>query len=180
MVCATDFQRIEDEESMMNSENIPNGKPVLDDRQRAVARELQGDIPVASRPYREIAEKIGMTEAEVISIVTDLLNGGAIRKIGAIVRHRQAGYLHNVMVVWAVPENRIEEIGRKFSAFPEVTHCYERKPLFDGRYSLFTMVHLHKKEDESLLQRMSELSGITDFNVLESIEEFKKKSMEYF
>jgi len=180
MVCGADFQQGADWESIMNSENRPDAKPVLDDRQRAVARELQGDIPVVGRPYREVAETIGMTEDEVIAIAADLLDRGIIRKIGAIVRHRQAGYLHNVMVVWAVPDGRIEEIGRRFSAFPEVTHCYERKPLFDGRYSLFTMVHLHSQKDESLLKEMSELSGITDFKVLQSLEEFKKKSMEYF
>jgi hypothetical protein len=42
------------------------------------------------------------------------------------------------------------------------------------------MVHLHGKEDESLLKAMSGQSGISDFVALPSVEEFKKKSMEYF
>jgi DNA-binding Lrp family transcriptional regulator len=164
----------------MKNETKPGEKSDLDGTQKAVAGELQGDIPVVEQPFLSIAEKLGLTEDKVLSTAAGLLKGGAIRKIGAVVRHRQAGYLHNVMVVWAVPPEKIEEVGKHFSTFPEVTHCYERSPCFNGRYSLFTMVHLHKKEDESLLRKMAEQSGVPDFRVLESIEEFKKKSMEYF
>ena len=148
--------------------------------ERAVARELQGDIPTVERPFQQIADRIGITENEALAAAASLLKSGAIRKIGAILRHRQAGFTHNIMVAWAVPEGRVEEAGKLFSTFSEVTHCYERAPSFLNRYNLFTMVHLHGKEDESLLKMMSEQSGISDFIALPSIEEFKKKSMEYF
>lgn len=148
--------------------------------ERAVARELQGDIPTVERPFQQIADKIGITENGAIAVAASLLESGAIRKIGAILRHRQAGFTHNIMVAWAIPPNNVEEIGRLFSTFSEVTHCYERSPSFLNRYNLFTMVHLRGKEDESLLKMMSGQSGISDFIALPSIEEFKKKSMEYF
>ncbi len=152
----------------------------LTDTERAVARELQGDIPTVERPFQQIADKIGITENEVLTAAASLIRSGAIRKIGAILRHRQAGFTHNIMVAWAIPSNQVEEIGRLFSTFSEVTHCYERSPSFLNRYNLFTMVHLHGKEDESLLKMMSGQSGISDFVALPSVEEFKKKSMEYF
>lgn len=152
----------------------------LTDVERAVARELQGDIPTVERPFQQIADNIGITEHEAIAATASLLERGAIRKIGAILRHRQAGFTHNIMVAWAIPPRKVEEIGRLFSTFSEVTHCYERSPSFLNRYNLFTMIHLHGKEDESLLKTMSGQSGIADFVALPSIEEFKKKSMEYF
>jgi siroheme decarboxylase len=161
-------------------ERKPDRSLGLSPKQTEVARQLQGDIPLAGRPFQRIAEKIGLTEGEVLSITGNLREQGIIRKFGAIVRHQRVGYAHNVMVIWAVPPPRLNEVGEKFSAFAEVTHCYERTPPFAAGYNLFTMVHLRKAVDEELLRKMAEVSGVPDFKVLRSLEEFKKKSMEYF
>jgi len=145
-----------------------------------VARCLQGDIPLQSRPFERIAQQIGLTEAEVLSVAGELKRQGIIRKFGAILRHQLAGYRHNVMVLWAVASDRCEEAGNRLATFSEVTHCYERTPPFAGKYNLFTMVHFRRRTDEALLARMAEASGIDDFRVLTSLEEFKKSSMGYF
>jgi DNA-binding Lrp family transcriptional regulator len=146
----------------------------------AVARRLQGSIPLAERPFQKIAEEVGLTEAKVLEIAGDLRARGIIRKFGAIVRHQLAGYTHNVMVVWAVPPERLEEVGKRLASFPEITHCYERAPAFEGRYTLFTMVHLRQDADHGLLGRIAASAGGFDYKLLRSIEEFKKVSMEYF
>jgi len=145
-----------------------------------VCRRIQGDIPLAERPFQVVAEEIGLTEGDVLSIAGRLREQGIIRKFGAIVRHQRAGYTHNVMVVWAIPPGECEVAGKRLATFPEITHCYERTPTFADRYNLFTMVHFRKKTDEALLQEMAAAVGISDFKVLRSIEEFKKNSMEYF
>ena len=41
-------------------------------------------------------------------------------------RHQDLGYVANAMIVWQVPEDRIESVGRIMAGFPEVTHCYQR------------------------------------------------------
>lgn len=152
----------------------------LTPREAAVARLIQGDLPLTGRPFQRIAETIGLTEEEVLSIAGGLRKRGIIRKIGAIVRHQKVGYTHNVMVVWAAPPARAEAAGRALSSFAEVTHGYERTPPFAGRYNLFTMVHFRNETDEALLREMASAAGIEDFRVLRSVEEFKKNSMEYF
>jgi siroheme decarboxylase len=152
----------------------------LSPREADVARQIQGDIPLTGRPFQRIGETIGLTEGEVLSIAGSLRKRGIIRKIGAIVRHQKVGYTHNVMVVWAAPPARAEEAGKALSSFAEVTHCYERTPPFAGRYNLFTMVHFRNETDEALLREMASAAGVADFRVLQSLEEFKKNSMEYF
>jgi DNA-binding Lrp family transcriptional regulator len=92
-----------------------------------------------------------MTESGVIAAAASLLERGAIRKIGAILRRRQAGFTENIMVSWAVPCAKVEEVGGLFSAFSGITPCYERPSSFLNRYNPFTTAHLHGKEDESLL-----------------------------
>lgn len=146
----------------------------------AVARRLQGSIPLAERPFQKIAEEIGLTEAEVLAIAGGLRARGIIRKFGAIVRHQLAGYTHNVMVVWAVPPEQLDDVGKRLALFPEITHCYERIPAFEGRYTLFTMVHLRQDADRNLLGKIAAAAGGLDYKLLRSIQEFKKVSMEYF
>jgi len=145
-----------------------------------ISRRIQGDIPLAERPFHRIAQEIGLTEGDVLSLIGKLREQGIIRKFGAIVRHQRAGYTHNVMVVWSVPAADCEAAGKRLASFPEITHCYERTPPFAGRYNLFTMVHFRKQTDDERLQKMAAAAGISDFRVLRSLEEFKKNSMEYF
>jgi len=154
--------------------------PGLTREEIEVCRRLQGDIPLAERPFRQIAEEIGLPEGDVLAIARRLREKGVIRKFGAIVRHQRAGYAHNVMVVWAVPPGECEAAGNRLASFPEITHCYERTPPFAGRYNLFTMVHFRKQADEDRLREMAAAAGISEYRLLRSSEEFKKNSMEYF
>jgi DNA-binding Lrp family transcriptional regulator len=143
-------------------------------------RQLQGDLPVEKRPFRAVASGAGMNEEAVLDAIGTLTQQGVIRKFGAILRHQRAGITRNAMVVWAVPPDRTEETGTVFASFREITHCYERRPPFEGRYNLFTMIHAGKDSLENLIARISSKAGIGDYQVLESLEEFKKSSMEYF
>lgn len=159
------------------------GLPVsrrLTPTETTVARRLQGDIPIAERPFQQIAEEVGLTEGEVLAIARELRRQGIVRKFGAIVRHQLAGYTHNAMVVWAVPPNRVDDVGKRLASFPEITHCYERRPAFEEKYTLFTMVHFRKDADPDLLGKIAAAAGVEDYQLLRSIEEFKKISMEYF
>jgi siroheme decarboxylase len=151
-----------------------------DDARAAICRIIQGDIPREVRPYARMGEMVGITEREVIDTVRDLVAQGLIRRFGAILRHREAGVTANAMVVWAVPPWQSEDVGSVFSRFAEVSHCYERTPAFAGRYTLFTMIHAVSGGVQAVVEKMKEASGIADCLVLESVEEFKKASMEYF
>ena len=142
---------------------------------------IQEDIPHSSTPFKEIAEKLNISEDEVITILNNLKNRGVIRRFGAVLRHQKAGLKENGMIVWNIPDDKVEEIGKKFASFKEVTHCYER-PRFQGwDYNVYTMVHGKTKEEiENFAKQLSEISAIDDYRILYSIKEFKKSSMKYF
>jgi len=145
-----------------------------------ILRQFQGDLPVEKRPFRAVASRAGTSEASVLDALRILIQQGRIRKFGALLRHQKAGVTRNAMVVWAVPPDRTEEAGSVFASFREITHCYERRPPFQGRYNLFTMIHAGKGSLEELIGEISSKAGIGDYQVLESMDEFKKSSMEYF
>ncbi len=148
--------------------------------EKKVGEILQADIPLVKRPYEVIGMRVGISEKETIDIVRDLKDRGFIRKVGAIVRHRKAGYGINAMVVWAVPGERVEEIGQKLASFQAVSHCYERTPAFEGKYTVFSMIHAGEGDLNLLIDGISREIGIDDFLILATEEEFKKSSMEFF
>lgn len=151
-----------------------------DNEERNILRQLQGDLPIEKRPYRALASRVGTSEESLLATLRSLIREGRIRRFGALLRHQKAGVTGNAMVVWAVPPDRAEEAGTFFSSFEEITHCYERHPPFQGRYNLFTMIHSGRGTLEELIAGISGKAGIGDYQVLESLEEFKKSSMEYF
>ncbi|MBN2686973.1 MAG: Lrp/AsnC family transcriptional regulator [Deltaproteobacteria bacterium] len=153
---------------------------MLTEKEKKVARAVQGDIPVEERPFKFLGDRLGMSEADVLAVIRDLADRGIMRKFGAVLRHTKAGLTTNVMVVWAVPGDESPAIGGKLASYAEVTHCYERTPPFEGKYNLFSMIHFREENGEDRLRRIAEEVGISDYMVLPTLEEFKKVSMEYF
>jgi DNA-binding Lrp family transcriptional regulator len=148
--------------------------------EKKVARLIQRDIPVTGRPFGELAGIHGLNKEEFLDTILKLFREGFIRKFSAILRHQKAGYTRNALVIWSVPPNQTEKAGQALAAFDGVSHCYERKPAFQNKYNLFTMLHTKDEDVLSLIKKMSEASGITDYLMLESLQEYKKTSPEYF
>lgn len=152
----------------------------LTDQEKKIIRFLQQDLPLVSRPFAALEKTDGIPEKEVLTTLTRWQKEGIIRKLAALIRHRQAGFTRNAMVIWAVPDERCMDAGNRLAAFREVTHCYQREPAFEGKYNLFTMIHLKENSIDKLLGNMSSAVAISDYVVLESMAELKKTSMEYF
>ena len=151
------------------------------DLNKSLIRELQGDIGNDERPYLKIAKKLNISEKEVISQLEQLCSQGIIRRLGAVLRHHQAGMNANVMSVWKVPEQDTERVGNIIASFPEVSHCYER-PIFPSwPYNLYGMIHAHNKDEcHQIVQNIAKATGIKDYKMLFSIKELKKCSMKYY
>jgi len=154
---------------------------MIDDLDKKVIGLIQGDLPVDRRPFAILAEKIGITEEEFLDRVKNLKKKGALRRFGATLRHQKAGYGSNAMIAWLVPDERIDEVGEKLARFREVTHCYQRNPQGDWHYNLFSMVHGNNRDQcYEIAERMALGVNISDYTLLFSVTEFKKRSMEYF
>ena len=152
----------------------------LTDREKKIICFLQHDLPLVSRPFAALDKTDCIPESEVLTTLTRWQKEGIMRKMAALIRHREAGFTRNAMIIWAVPDERCPDVGNRLAAFPEVTHCYQRSPSFEGKYNLFTMIHLKDGPLDKLLETMSTAVSISDYIVLESVTELKKTSMEYF
>ncbi len=153
----------------------------LDTIDKGILVALQGDLGDEREPYATIAAGLGTTEAEVIRRIKQMLDEGLIRRMGAMIRHIEAGIGFNGMVVWKPEPDRIDQVGQLLAGIPQVTHCYERPPFGEKRGTLFTMVHASTEEGcLEIVQEMAKLSGVNEYEILFSKRELKKISMTYF
>ena len=144
-------------------------------------RELQKDLKVIPEPFKEMAENLRITTTELFAKAKEYEKNGVMRRFAAILRHRDAGFSANGMVVWQVPDEKIDEIGYKLAAFPQVSHCYRRPVYSDWQFNLFSMIHARTLEAaEKIAVEMSEIVEIKDYRILFSSREFKKERVKYF
>ncbi|MEA3418443.1 MAG: Lrp/AsnC family transcriptional regulator [Campylobacterota bacterium] len=153
----------------------------LTPRHIAVIKELQKDIEVVKEPFKKAAEKLGLGYEEFFDIAEELKESGVMRRFATILNHRKAGFGANAMSVWAVPEEKGEEIGREMANFSAVSHCYLRPSYPNWPYNLFAMVHAKTQEEcDTLIEEMAKESGLTEYGKLYSTVEFKKQRIVYF
>jgi DNA-binding Lrp family transcriptional regulator len=156
-------------------------KFVATEEDKNFIRELQKDLEITERPFLCSAQKLGITEEELLEKAKYYEKIGIMRRFAAILRHREAGFIANGMIVWNVPDERIEEVGTKLGAFPQVSHCYQRPVYPDWPYSVFSMVHCKSISDaEEMAKQIQTQIGVQDYKILFSSREFKKTRVEYF
>ncbi len=148
---------------------------------RDIINALSGDVSGSLRPYKDIADSLGVSEDEVLERLRGYRESGVLRRMGAMIAHRVAGVEANGMIVWDVPEETMEEIGQKLASAPEVTHCYARPKSPEWPYRLYTMVHARTREECSrVADRLASEVGVERYKLVFSTREFKKTSPRYF
>lgn len=148
--------------------------------QKYIIQFLQGNIPLQEQPYKSLAQSMNLSEEEVINYITGMQQSGVIRRLGAILRHRQAGFTVNAMAAWKVDESQADEAGQIMAEFQAISHCYLREVPDEFGYNLFSMIHAHSDEEfKQIVNKISIQTGIEDYQILKSTRELKKVSMSY-
>jgi siroheme decarboxylase len=160
---------------------ITETKFIANEEEKNYIRELQKDLEIIERPFLKSAQKLGITEEQLLEKVKQYEEIGVMRRFAAILRHREVGFTANGMIVWKVPDERIEEVGEKLGAFPQISHCYQRPVYPDWPYSVFSMVHCKSIADaEEMAKQIQKQVDVNDYKILFSSREFKKTRVEYF
>jgi DNA-binding Lrp family transcriptional regulator len=144
---------------------------------------IQGGLPLVERPYQVLADRLDLSEGEIIDNLKTLIRNGAIKRFGVIVRHHEMGYRANAMVVWDVPDEQIDQIGKSLGDEDCITLCYQRpRALPRWPYNLFCMIH-GKNRDE-VLSCISQVRNKYDlehihYEILFSGKRFKQRGARY-
>lgn len=144
---------------------------------------LQDGLPLSPRPYRDLAQRLSLSEAQIVERLAQLQYEGSIKRFGIIVRHHELGYCHNGMCVWDVPDERVDEVGLAFGHYNFVSLCYQRnRHLPDWPYNLFCMIHGRDRAvviaNASRLARENNLLQVRR-DILFSMRRFKQRGARY-
>jgi len=123
--------------------------------ERHLLNDFQHGLPLVSRPFAEIAEKLGTTEEQVIETLQALHNEGYVSRVGAVFRANSVGA--STLAAMAVPEDKLESVAALVSGYTEVNHNYQREHHFNLWFVATAEDHaaLH-----SVLQEIEHLTGL--------------------
>lgn len=97
----------------------------LSDLEKRLLNDFQKNFPLCPRPFAALAERLGVDEETVLSLLRRLTERGLISRIGAVVEPHRAGY--STLAAMRVPQQLLEAVGQFVASYPEVNHCYERE-----------------------------------------------------
>ena len=109
----------------------------MDELDRAIVNALQGGFPISGEPYREVAETLGIAEAELIARLGRLLESKTLTRFGPMFQVERMGGAF-VLAALAVPEADYERVAELVNALPEVAHNYRREHAFNMWFVLAT------------------------------------------
>ncbi|MDP2895282.1 MAG: Lrp/AsnC family transcriptional regulator [bacterium] len=143
---------------------------------------LSGDLPETLTPYRDVALRLqGLPEEELLATIKRFKESGILRRFGAVLRHHQAGFAANAMVVYQVREEEIARTAEAIVSSPAVSHCYQRETRPGWPYNLYAMVHGRTKQQcQEVAAGIARSIGNPNYRLLFSVREYKKTSPSFF
>ena len=108
--------------------------------EKHLLNDFQHDLPLSATPFADIAERLGVSEEEVLSSVRKLQDDGVISRVGPVFTPNRIGV--STLAAMSIPADKLECVARIISAFPEVNHNYER----EHEYNLWFVVTASSEE----------------------------------
>lgn len=97
----------------------------LTELERKLLNDFQHDFPLTPTPYADMAQQLGVSEAEVLAALARLKERGAVSRVGAVVRPNTVGA--STLAAMRVPPADLERVAALVNGYPEVNHNYERE-----------------------------------------------------
>jgi DNA-binding Lrp family transcriptional regulator len=97
----------------------------MDRLDRTLVNRLQDGFPVCASPYAEVAREFGISEAELLGRLENLLDDGVLSRFGPMFDAERMGGAF-ALCAMQVPAERYAETTEVVNRFPEVAHNYER------------------------------------------------------
>ena len=107
----------------------------LTDADAQLLNVVQWSFPLAAAPYEVLAERLGLTEAEVIARLRAVKDEGVLRQLSAIFDTRALGYT-SALIAAKVDPDHIDDAAAIINEHPGVSHNYKRNHDYNLWYTL--------------------------------------------
>lgn len=137
--------------------------------ERALLNIIQNRFPLDARPFRVIAEDLGITEDECLSHLRKLAENGVLRTIRAVVNWKKSGFSTTLVGVCVRPED-LDSVANVINQYEKVTHNYAR----EGERNLwFTLIYESETEKLAFLGMITNLEGVSDLKEFPAEKTYK-------
>ena len=132
----------------------------LDDVDATLIDEYQSGFPVEERPFRIVAERLGIDEDDALSRVRRLREKGIFRRFGAVLNPPVIG--SSTLAAVAAPDDRFDEIAEIINGYQQVNHNYRR----DHEWNMWFVVTAGSRETrDRILDEIEERTGCEVLNL---------------
>lgn len=164
-----------------SSESDNSERPSLTAEEIEVVRMLQKEIPLQPRPFDALAKIYGIESDAILETARRMQKRQQLRRIAAITTGRKQSFSASGMGVWAVPAERVEEVGQLLASHKAVTQCFLRPTYPDWAYNLFTTLHGRSVDEcETTVNELAHEAGVSDARVLFPVKEYKRGKLAFF
>ena len=132
---------------------------------------IQKKFPLVPKPFEAIANELGMTEAEVLSILQEEKTNKIIRQTSAIFDTKRLGYTSSLVAFKIAPE-KIDAAVEVINAHPGISHNYERNHDFNIWFTL-AVAPDSRLGLEKTLEILAKETEAEDYIMLPTLKLFK-------
>lgn len=141
----------------------------MDSIDKKILNIIQKEFPVVAEPFKEVAERVGVSEDEVLERISRLKQEGIIRRIGAVFDSKKMGFVSTLCAA-RVPEDTLKDFVRVVNSYPGVTHNYRRS----HEYNVwFTFIAPDEGTLQKSLAEIRDRTGIADIISMSAVRTFK-------
>jgi DNA-binding Lrp family transcriptional regulator len=133
----------------------------MDEIDRIIINTLQDGFPICDAPYRQVADALNMSEAELLNRLQNLLDNGTLTRFGPLYHAELMGGALTLAAVKA-PVAQFDDIAKIINAFPEVAHNYARNHALNMWFVIATET---PEQLQHTLTAIAQQTGLTVYNM---------------
>ena len=132
---------------------------------------IQKNFPLTAQPFKAIADELGMSEDEVISVLQEEKKKNIIRQTSAIFDTKRLGYTSS-LVAFKIAKDKISDAVKIINSHPGISHNYERNHDFNIWFTLAVAPDSKFGLDKTV-EIIAKLTQAQDYITLPTLKLFK-------
>lgn len=140
----------------------------MDQIDRDLINALHGGLAICERPYLDAAQRLGLSEDELLARLTRLLADGVLTRVGPLYQIERMGGAFTLAALHA-PADQFEQVAQCVNALPQVAHNYAR----DHDLNMWFVIATETPgEIDRVIAQIERETGCSVFNFPKSREYF--------
>jgi len=132
---------------------------------------IQKEFPLVERPFKELGEKLKISEEDVLDILKEQKEASIIRQISPIYDTKKLGYKSS-LVAFVIDEKDIDEAVKIINSHPGISHNYERNHRFNIWFTI-AVAPDSKLGLENSVKLLAKLAKAKEYILLPTLKMFK-------